>query len=67
MTKSYGLDEIPAADSLPRYTMKYADYGFTELTPEVIIDQMDKWRSSKDLETTLRFLSSKVGFDPNDE
>ena len=47
--------------------MRFADFGFSDLTADSIVKQINLWRESSDLTEVLRYLSSKIGFDPDIE
>lgn len=47
--------------------MNFTDYGFNDLTPETLINTFEEWVLSDNMNRTLRYLSGKTGFDPEDE
>ena len=60
ITKSYGLDHIPAFGSLPVYTLKYADYGITDLSPAKLYQA---WSTIENSTTQVEnYLADRVGF-----
>jgi len=61
-TFAYGKNPAPSFDKMPFFTMKYSDFGFTDLTPENIV------KGYQNLEKTSwsnqeKFLSDRIGFD----
>lgn len=66
ISPTLGMSELPEPDSLPRYTLKYSDFGFEYLTPETIISTISGWWQLEDSSIINRFLSEKLGYNTND-
>jgi len=67
VTDSYGMESIPADYKLPKFTLDYTrDYKFTDLTPATLKKVIKEGMEKEDVQTTLNYLSDKVGFNHSD-
>lgn len=45
--------------------MKFDEYGFHDLKPETLVHTFEQWAANDSLNTTLRYMSEKTGFNPD--
>jgi len=61
ITATYGSSGVPDIEDVPFYTMKYADFGIDDITPQGIVDGYHRLEQSS-WENQEKFLAAKIGY-----
>jgi hypothetical protein len=65
VTAAYGKSKAPSFDEMQFYTMKFADFGFNDMTPQGIAKGYENLKKTS-WSNQEKFMTNKLGFDASD-